>query len=68
MARKKETYNGYKPPFVLSAKAVGMIADISAQMERFAIRMEQNDALTLRKANRIKTIHSSLAIEGNTLL
>ena len=68
MARKKDTYNGYKPPFTLSAKAVGMIADISAQMERFAIRMEQSDALTLRKANRIKTIHSSLAIEGNTLL
>ena len=68
MARRKETYNGYKPPFLLSAKAVGMIADIAAQMERFAIRMEQNDALTLRRANRIKTIHSSLAIEGNTLL
>ena len=68
MARRKEKYNGYKPPFTLSAKAVGMIADISAQMERFAIRMEQSDALTLRRANRIKTIHSSLAIEGNTLL
>ena len=68
MARNKEKYNGYKPPFTLSAKAVGMIADISAQMERFAIRMEQGDALTLRRANRIKTIHSSLAIEGNTLL
>lgn len=45
-----------------------MIADIAAQMERFAIRMEQDDALRLRKANRIKTIHSSLAIEGNHLL
>jgi Fic family protein len=63
-----KTYNGYKPPFTLSAKAVGMIADISAQMERFVIRMEQSDGLILRKANRIKTIHSSLAIEGNTLL
>ena len=40
MTRRKDTYNGYKPPFTLSAKAVGMIADISAQMERFAIRME----------------------------
>lgn len=68
MARKKEKYNGYIPPFSLSAKAVGMIADISAQIERFAIRMEQSDALTLRRVNRIKTIHSSLAIEGNTLL
>lgn len=37
-------------------------------MKRFAIRMEQDDALRLRKANRIKTIHSSLAIEGNHLL
>ena len=52
----------------MSAKAVGLVADIAAQMERFAIRMEQSDALRLRKANRIKTIHSSLAIEGNTLL
>ena len=29
--------------------------------------MEQEDSLRLRRANRIKTIHSSLAIEGNTL-
>ena len=29
--------------------------------------MEQDDGLRLRKANLIKTIHSSLAIEGNTL-
>ena len=29
--------------------------------------MEQEDTLRLRRANRIKTIHSSLAIEGNTL-
>ena len=68
MKRKGGGYNGYRPPFTLSARAVGMIADISAQMERFAMRMEQSDALTLRKANRIKTIYSSLAIEGNTLL
>ena len=68
VGKMAKTYNGYKPPFTLSAKAVGMIADISAQMERFAIRMEQSDGLMLRKANRIKTIHSSLAIEGNTLL
>ncbi len=65
--KKTNTYNGYKPPFTLSAKAVGLVADIAAQMERFAIRMEQSDALRLRKVNRIKTIHSSLAIEGNNL-
>lgn len=57
----------YTPPFTISARAINMIAEISAQIERYAIRMEQSDALRLRKANRIKTIHSSLAIEGNTL-
>ena len=44
-----------------------MIAEIAALTERFAIRLEQHDGLQLRKSNRIKTIYSSLAIEGNTL-
>jgi len=57
----------YIPPFTISAEAINKIADISRLMERYAIRMEQEDALLLRKANKIKTIHSSLAIEGNTL-
>ncbi|MGL6197141.1 MAG: Fic family protein, partial [Thermoguttaceae bacterium] len=56
-----------QPTFTVSARAIGMIADISAHVERYAIRMEQQDALRLRKINKIKTIHSSLAIEGNTL-
>ena len=57
----------YKPPFTISSKAINLIARISAQIERYAIRMEQSDSLKLRKVNRIKTIHSSLAIEGNNL-
>ena len=57
----------YIPPFTVSAEAINLIAEISAQIERYAIRLEQEDGLRLRKANRIKTIHSSLAIEGNTL-
>lgn len=57
----------YTPPFTVSAKAVSNIAEISALVERYAIRLEQRDALKLREANKIKTIHSSLAIEGNSL-
>ena len=57
----------YKPPFTVSPKAINLIANISSQIERYAIKMEQGDTLRLRRANRIKTIHSSLAIEGNTL-
>ncbi len=63
---KQETLT-YVPPFAVSAEAINLIAEISAQIERYAIRLEQEDGLRLRKANRIKTIHSSLAIEGNTL-
>lgn len=55
-----------KPAFTVSSKAISMIAEISALVERFAIRFER-DALKLRRANKIKTIYSSLAIEGNTL-
>ena len=57
----------YKPPFTVSAKAINLIAMISSQIERYSIKMEQEDTLRLRKVNRIKTIHSSLAIEGNNL-
>ena len=57
----------YTPPFTVSAKAINLVAGISAQIERYSISMEKHDSLTLRKANRIKTVHSSLAIEGNTL-
>ena len=57
----------YTPPFTVSSEAINLIAKISGQIERYAIRLEQEDGLRLRKVNRIKTIHSSLAIEGNTL-
>lgn len=57
----------YVPPFTVSAKAINLISEISRLIERYAIRLEQEGGLLLRKANRIKTIHSSLAIEGNTL-
>ena len=56
-----------KPPFTVSARAVNLVAEISGLIERYAIRLEQADALLLRKANRVKTIYGSLAIEGNTL-
>lgn len=45
-----------------------MIAEISRLIERYAIRLEKEDGLRLRKANRIRTIHSSLAIEGNVTM
>ena len=56
-----------EPPFSLSSRCIHLIADIAALLERYALRMAGEDALRLRKANKIKTIQGSLAIEGNTL-
>ncbi len=57
----------YTPPFTITSKIVNLIAEISAKIERYAMLIEQDTSLRLRKVNRIKTIHSSLAIEGNNL-
>ena len=57
----------YQPNFTVSAQAISMVAEISALTERYAISLEMADSLKLRRVNKIKTIQSSLAIEGNTL-
>lgn len=67
MANKNNLAGEYTPPFTVSARAITMIAEVSAVIERYSIRLEQHDSLRLRRANKVKTIHSSLAIEGNTL-
>ena len=46
----------YTSPFSVSSKAINLISEISAQLERFAIRLEQADTIKLRKVNRIKRI------------
>jgi Fic family protein len=67
MNKNSKSSDIYAPPFTVSAKAISLVAEISAMIERYAIRLERQDSLRLRRANKIKTIHSSLAIEGNTL-
>ena len=57
----------YQPPFHLSADAVNMIAEIAALVERSTVRPGGAFELKLRRANQIRTIQASLAIEGNTL-
>lgn len=44
-----------------------MIAEISALVERCTVRPGSAEALKLRRANQVRTIQASLAIEGNTL-
>lgn len=62
-----KTYNPmYTPPFTISAEAINLIAEISGLIERYAIRLEQEDGLRLRKANRIFSAgRQECAIEGD---
>jgi len=63
----KEKSMDYQPNFTVSAAAISMVAEIAALIERYTITQEAAESLKLRRANKIKTIQSSLAIEGNTL-
>ena len=56
-----------KPPYELSNRILEIYGQINEALGQCnSLRFVKPEA-TLRKQNRIKTIHSSLAIEGNTL-
>ncbi len=57
----------YKPPFELTARILGLVADIAQSVGRVDAFGQLSRSPMLRKQNRIRTIHSSLAIENNTL-
>lgn len=56
-----------KPPYVVTAEILQLTTAISEKMGAIQARFLNKPTTTLRKQNRIKTIHSSLKIEGNTL-
>lgn len=57
----------YQPPYTITSKIIHLIAQISENIGRLTVLEEIQESLKLRKANRIRTIQGSLAIEGNTL-
>ncbi len=57
----------YKPPFHMTDKIISLIAEISEQVGRITVLQEGTISPHLRRENRIRTIHSSLAIEHNSL-
>ncbi len=59
--------SNYKPPFHMTDKMTTLIAEISEQVGKITVLQERTIAPNLRRENRIRTIHSSLAIEHNSL-
>ena len=56
-----------KPPYVITSEILSLISSISEKLGAINATHLQAPRTELRKANRIKTIQSSLEIEGNTL-
>jgi len=57
----------YQPPYTITPEILNRVAEISEAVGRLAVLSSEVRALRLRRINRIRTIHGSLAIEGNTL-
>ena len=58
---------GYEPPFHMTNQIIDLLMQISEQLGRITVLQPESITPHLRKENRIRTIHSSLAIEHNTL-
>ncbi|CAK6515457.1 Fic family protein [Rickettsia helvetica] len=56
-----------RPPFQITNKILELSQDISYELGILAGSKLYSQPIKLRKNNQIKTIHSSLAIEGNSL-
>ncbi|WP_036154258.1 Fic family protein [Maribacter forsetii] len=56
-----------KPPYDITLKILKLISAISEKLGEINANFLDKPSPTLRKQNKIKTIHSSLKIEGNTL-
>jgi len=56
-----------KPPYNITPKILKLIASISERIGEINANLLDKPSPQLRKQNKIKTIHSSLKIEGNVL-
>lgn len=57
----------YQPSYTITPEILNRVAAISEAIGRLTVLADQSKALRLRRINRVRTIHGSLAIEGNTL-
>lgn len=57
----------YKPPYTITDKIVNLVSGITEIITQITTNDSMNSNPRLRRDNRVKTIHASLAIENNTL-
>ena len=59
--------NGYEPPFNITNEILTYVSSISEKMGKISATSNLESKPHLRRNNRIKSIHSSLKIEANSL-
>lgn len=57
----------YEPPITVDNEMVALVAQASYELGRAVATVNASRSVRLRRENRIRTVHSSLAIEQNTL-
>lgn len=58
---------GYEPPFHMTDRIIELLAAVSEEIGRIRVLSRGSLSPKLRRGNRIRSIHSSLAIEHNSL-
>ena len=56
-----------KPPYHLTSEILKLVSEVSHKIGELNASFLTKQSPELRKRNRIRTIHASLAVEGNTL-
>ncbi len=59
--------SAYRPPYTLTTAMLRLVAEIGEWIGRYPMTAEAQLPPKLRRGNRIRSIHASLAIEQNTL-
>ncbi len=57
----------YSPPFTITPAILSLVAEIAGEVGRLGAVTDSGSVPKLRRENRIRSIHASLAIENNTL-
>lgn len=57
----------YEPPFSITGRILNLVSSISEKVGKLDVYNDLNTKPILRRNNRIKSVHSSLQIEANTL-
>ena len=57
----------YEPPFSITGKILNLVSSISEKVGKLDVYNDLDTKPILRRNNRIKSVHSSLQIEANTL-